>query len=100
MSDSDNINRATQAAAETGEAQVVISDGEYRMAMDALCSVFGVISQIPVEAMLQTVLRAETIGPVLYPSEWMRSSLPQQRQILEAAQHVQRVVREVGTPPR
>lgn len=73
-------------------------DAEYRMAMDCLCSVAGVLSQLPLDVMLETIERAETIGPILYPSPFVESgrSLPKQRQLVEAAIQIRQVVRETG----
>lgn len=76
---------------------MTLGSDEYRTSMDALCSMYGVISRFPLDEMLATVERAETLGPILYPSEYRRAtSLPQQRRILEAAQGVRKIVQEMG----
>lgn len=74
-----------------------MTSDEYRMSMDILCSVYGVISRLPIDDMLVTLDRAETLGPILYPSEYQRAtSLPMQRRMIEVARQARKIVEEVG----
>lgn len=86
------------ATSEQVEAKARFTDAEYRMAMDCLCSVVGVLSRLPLDAMLETIERAETVGPILYPTEFVRSgqSLTQQRRLLEAAKRIREMIDQIG----
>ncbi len=76
-----------------------LDDGdEYRMVMQQLGLAAGLLADLPLQRALALVRRAESIGPLLAPSEWMyggATNLEQARRLLEPAVKLALAVREL-----
>jgi hypothetical protein len=75
-----------------------MTDRQYEAHMDTVAEVVRWLLTVPVEDLLSTISRAETLGPVLEPTAYQRfgsRNLADQRRILEAALGLQRAARKV-----
>lgn len=74
---------------------------EYRTHMDLLAAACRTLLLLPVDELLATVQHAETVGPILEPTAFLRGggdNLAAQREVLEAAQALCRVAERYQAP--
>jgi hypothetical protein len=87
----------------TGERdpRAAITDAQYRTYMDLVTAACRVLLMVPVDELLAVVQRAETVGPILEPTAFLRGggeNLAAQREILQAAQRLRRIVERHQAP--
>lgn len=78
-----------------------MTDVEYRVYMDLVVATCRTLLMVPVDELLATVQRAETVGPILEPTAFLRGggeNLVAQREVLEAAQRLRRIVERYQAP--
>jgi hypothetical protein len=63
------------------------SEQDYQMNFQVIGSVYRMLKSVPLDDMLKTIDRADSIGPILDPTSYARGMhrLPPQRRIIEAA---------------
>lgn len=49
----------------------VVDDGTWQMAMDTIISAARLVSALPLDKMLRTTQVADSIGPIIHPSEYL-----------------------------
>jgi hypothetical protein len=76
---------------------------EYRAHMDLVMAACRLLLEVPIDELLATVERAETLAPIVEPTAFLRGggeNLVAQREVLEAAQRLRRVAeRHQGPVP-
>jgi hypothetical protein len=73
-----------------------VTGQEYETHMGLVASAIRVLLMVPLEDLLEVVGRAETVGPVLHPSEFRdrgADNLLVQRDVLEAALALRRAAK-------
>jgi hypothetical protein len=72
----------------------------YTRVMDTLVDLASQVAGLPLHKLEATIMRAETLGPILHPAEFRDADLASQRTLVEAAMAFQRAVFPVlGWPP-
>lgn len=71
------------------EPSVPLTESGYRLTLDLVINAAQILVPLPLDRVLGTIDQADSIGPVIYPSEYQRAvysgSLQTQRQLVEAA---------------
>jgi hypothetical protein len=80
-----------------------MTDAEYRTGMDLVSAACRMLLMVPIDDLLATVQHAETVGPILEPTAFLRGggdNLAAQREILQAALRLRQVAeRHQGPVP-
>lgn len=75
-----------------------INSEQYRAGMDAIAEAFRIVLLIPLDELREFHAHAETLGPMLDPTMYMRGGadrLADQRDLLDAAEAVQAAGRRI-----
>jgi hypothetical protein len=78
-----------------------LTDAEYRTYMDLVTAACRMLLMVPIDDLLATVQHAETLGPILEPTAFLRGgadNLAAQREVLQAAQRLREVAERHQAP--
>ena len=75
---------------------------EYRIQLQSIFNLAALVQQLKIQDVLQSMRQAETLGPILDPTTYLKSAtaLEWQKQTVEAALQFQQAIQEIVSDPR
>lgn len=79
-----------------------MNESEYRIQLQSIFSLAALVRQLKIADILQAITRAETLGPILDPTTYLKAatSLEWQKRTVEAALQFQQAIEEIASDPR
>lgn len=79
-----------------------MNESEYRIHLEQIFNLAYLVQLLKIQDVLQAMTRAETLGPILDPTTYLKAatSLEWQKRTVEAALQFQQAIEEIASDPR